>query len=121
MSALRPTVLNALLSGGYFKADLRGLNLSDVSIRNQYGPIDIMVPESASATIRITADSGDIRVYIPKNTQISCVINGASQIEYPQWNYVMNGTSLTPRSASQLPVAVEITSNNGTVRIIESE
>ena len=121
LSALRPTELNAVLNAGYFKADLRGLNLSDVKIENKFGPIDIMVPDSTQANVKITAGSGDIRIYIPKGITVSCVITGASSIDYPQWNYVMNGTSVTPRSSTQLTVSVEIESNNGTVRIIESE
>lgn len=121
LSALRPTELNVVLAAGYFKADLRGLNLSDVVIENKFGPIDIMVPDSTQAHVKIIAGSGDVRVYIPKGTSISCVITGAASIDYPQWSYVMNGTSVTPRSQVRLPISMEIQSNNGTVRIIESE
>ena len=121
LSALRPTDLNAELESGYFKADLRGLNLSSVSVRNKFGPIDIMVPEATPARISITADRGDVRIYIPKGGSVSCEITGAASLDYPQWSYVMNGTSLMPRGQAKQPVQVEIKSNNGTVRIIEIE
>ena len=121
LSALRSTELNAVLDSGYFKADFRGLNLSSVNIENKFGPIDIMAPDSVQTRVKITAGSGDIRIYIPKGTSISCVINGASTIDYPQWSYAMNGNTVAPRSHTQQSVSFEIQSNNGTVRIIESE
>ena len=121
LTSLRRTALNAVLDSGYFKADLRGLNLSAVDIVNKYGPIDIMVPQSADGKIRITASSGDIRVYIPKSTRISCMITGTSQVDYPQRNYTFSGGTLIPRSPVPGPIIMEIRSNNGHVQIIESE
>ena len=121
LSSQVSTALNAVLNSGYFKADLRGLDLSSVNIENKYGPIDVMMPMMTEAGIRISAGNGDIRVYIPRGVRISCVITGTNRVEYPQRNYVFSNSTLTPRSAMQAPIRMEIRSNNGSVRIIESE
>ena len=80
-----------------------------------------MAPQRANGKVRISAGSGDIRLYIPKNVRISCTISGAAEIEYPQRNYMLNNNTLTPRNAQVMPVEVEIISNGGKLRIIESE
>ena len=121
LTGLRQTGLNVFLSTGYFKADLRGLNLSAVSIENQYGPVDVMTPQSTGAPIKITAGNGDIRVYIPKGGRISCMIMGTDQVEYPQRSYSFSGGMLTPRSTMTAPISMEIRSNSGRVQIIESQ
>ena len=121
LSSQRTADLNIVLDNGYVKADLRGLNLNAVNIENKFGPVDVMAPQRASGKVRISAGSGDIRLYIPKNVRISCSISGAADIEYPQRNYMLNNNTLTPRSAQVMPVEVEIISNGGKLRIIESE
>ena len=121
LSPQRMTSLNAVLDNGYIKADLRSMNLSSVSIENKRGPVDLMVPVSTNAPIRITSSYGDIRIYVPRGAVVSCRINGAGNIEYPQYTYALSGNILTPLRSQQSPVYVEINSNNGLVRIIETE
>ena len=121
ISPKRKTDMNVVLNDGYLKADLRGMNLSAVSLENKSGPIDVMTMKKAGATIKIKAGNGDIRVYIPKNVRIACTIKGASAVDYPQNNYTFNNGSLEPRVPAESPVLLEITSNRGNVRIIESE
>lgn len=121
LSPQRALNLNAVINTGYIKADLRSLNLSAVNIENKFGPIDVMMPQSSQARIRINAGSGDIRVYIPKNGSINCTISGTSQVDYPQMSYSFGNNILAPRRVIGTPVTVEITSNGGTVRVIESE
>ncbi len=120
LSGQRQTGLNVFMETGYFKADLRGLDLSAVSIENKYGPIDIMTPQTAGAHIKITAGDGDIRVYVPNGGRIECTVVGTDQVEYPQRNYYYSGNMLTPRSSMQTPVSMEIHSRGGRVQIIES-
>lgn len=121
LSANRTAAVNAVLNSGYIKADLRSMNLSSVSIENKFGPIDVMVPRSANATIRIKASDGDIRVYIPGGTGINCYISGTGSVDFPQYSYNWSGNMLSPRRPMQNIINVEITSNNGRVQIIESE
>ncbi len=121
LSPNRKTGVNVKQLQGYLKADLRGLKLSGVSLENKSGPIDVMTPNTAGATIKIKAGNGDIRVYIPKDVYISCSIQGASNVEYPENHYTFSDESLSPRTQVESPVLVEIVSNNGQVRIIESE
>ena len=121
LSPQRTADLNVVLDSGYVKADLRGLSLNAVNIENKFGPVDVMAPQRAAGKVRISAGDGNIRLYLPKNVRISCTISGAAEIEYPQRNYMLNNNTLTPRSAQVTPIAVEIISNGGSVRIIESE
>lgn len=121
LSSQISTALNAVLESGYFKADLRGMDLSSVNVENKYGPIDIMMPMITDGGIRIKAGNGDIRVYVPRGVRISSVISGTDLIEYPQRNYTFSNNTLTPRSALQTPIRMEIISNGGRVQIIESE
>ncbi len=121
VSSKRRTDLKVVLGSGYLKADLRGMNLSAVSLENKSGPIDVMTTTTAKAVIRVKAGDGEIRVYIPKDVHISCTVKGASQFDFPQKHYVLNGNELTPRDPVESPVRVEIESNRGSVRIIESE
>ena len=120
-SSSRTAAINAVLNSGYIKADLRSMNLSAVSIENKFGPIDVMVPRSTAATIRINASNGDIRVYIPGGTGINCYISGTGSVDFPQYSYNWSGNVLSPRRPMQNIINVEITSNNGRVQIIESE
>ena len=80
-----------------------------------------MAPQQANGKLRINAGSGDIRLYLPKNVRVACTISGTGDIEYPQWSYTLNNNTLNPRSAQSTPIEVEIISNSGKVRIIESE
>lgn len=112
--------LNVVLDKGYVKADLRGLNLSTVKIENGVGPVDIMVPYSGGS-ITVNAGDGNVRVYVPSSVRISCSVRGAANIEYPQRNYTLNGTVISPRGSVSDPIRVEIVSNGGNVQIIESE
>ena len=121
LSPQRTSSINAVLNNGYIKADLRSMDLSSVSIENKHGPVDVMVPVSTNAPIKITSYYGDIRVYIPRGAVVSCVISGAGNIEYPQYTYALSGNMLTPLRNQQTPIHVEIKSNNGLVRIIETE
>ena len=121
LSSNRTAAVNAVLNSGYIKADLRSMNLSSVSIENKFGPIDVMVPRSTNAPIRIKASDGDIRVYIPGGTGISCYISGTGSVDFPQYSYNWSGNVLSPRRPMQNIINVEITSNNGRVQIIESE
>ena len=121
LSPQRLASINAVLLNGYIKADLRSMNLSSVSIENKHGPVDVMVPVSTNAPIKITSYYGDIRVYVPRGAVVSCMINGAGNIEYPQYTYALSGNILTPLRSQQAPIRVEINSNNGLVRIIETE
>ena len=121
LSPQRTADLNIVLENGYVKADLRGLNLNAVNIENKFGPVDVMAPQSAAGKIRINAGNGDIRLYIPKNVRIACTFSGTADIEYPQRNYTLNNNTLNPRNTQVTPVAVEIISHGGRVRIIESE
>ena len=120
MTRDRSVDLDLTLAAGYVKADLRGLNLSSVRIENKFGPVDVMVPYSGGS-ITLNAGSGNIRLYVPGSVRVSCSVTGAANVEYPQRNYAMNGTVITPRSASQNVIRVEIISNGGNVQIIESE
>ncbi len=117
----RKTDLNVVLNDGYLKADLRGMTLTSVSLENKSGPLDVMTTSAAKAVIKVKAGKGDIRVYIPKGVFIECTVKGAAQFEYPQNNYVLSGNSMTPRRPAESPVQVEISSNRGSVRIIETE
>ena len=121
LSSQRTADLNIALDNGYVKADLRGLNLNTVNIENKFGPVDVMAPQRANEKVRINAGNGDIRLYLPNNIRIKCTISGAGNIEYPQRNYTLNDNVLNPRSAMAKPIEVEIISNGGRVRIIESE
>ena len=121
LSSQRTIALNAVLTNGYIKADLRSLNLSSVTVENKYGPVDVMVPVSTSAPIKIITSYGDIRVYVPRGAVVNFMITGAANIEYPQYSYLLSGNILTPVRAQQSPIQVEIKSNNGIVRIIETE
>ena len=121
LSSNRTAAVNAVLNSGYIKADLRSMNLSSVNIENKFGPIDVMVPRSTNAPIRIKASDGDIRVYIPGGTGINCYISGTGSVDFPQYSYNWSGNVLSPRRPMQNIVNVEITSNNGRVQIIESE
>ena len=121
LSSQRAADLNIVLNNGYVKADLRGLNLNAVNIENKFGPVDVMAPQRANGKLRINAGSGDIRLYLPKNVRISCMVSGTADIEYPQRNYALNNNMLSPRNAQVTPIEVEIISNGGRVRIIESE
>ena len=121
VSPQRVAALNAVLNNGYIKADLRSLNLSSVSIENKYGPVDVMVPVSTNAPIKITSSYGDIRLYVPRGAVVNCVITGAANIEYPQYTYALSGNTLMPVRSQQTPIRVEIRSNNGLVRVIETE
>lgn len=121
LSSNRTAAVNAILNSGYIKADLRSMNLSSVNIENKFGPIDVMVPRSTNAPIRIKASDGDIRVYIPGGTGINCYISGTGSVDFPQYSYNWSGNVLSPRRPMQNIVNVEITSNNGRVQIIESE
>lgn len=112
--------LNITVNNGYIKADLRSLNLSSAVLENKYGPVDVMVPKSAGGSVKVISSNGDIRIYIPAGTAISCSISGTSQIEYPQYSYVLSNGVMLPRGAVQNPVRVEVRSNNGIVKIIES-
>ena len=49
------------------------------------------------------------------------MVSGTADIEYPQRNYALNNNMLSPRNAQVTPIEVEIISNGGRVRIIESE
>ena len=121
LSSNRTAAVNAVLNSGYIKADLRSMNLSSVSIENKFGPIDVMVPRSTNAPIRIKASDGDIRVYIPGGTGINCYISGTGSVDFPQYSYNWSGNMLSPRRPMQNIINVEITSNSGRVQIIESE
>jgi len=119
LTAERTIAINAVLNKGYFKADLRSLNLSDVKIENKYGPIDVMVPQSTNAKITLKASEEPVRVFVPNGTSVVCIINGASKIDYPQWNYVLSENTVSPRHPGQNMITVEINSSNGVVEIIE--
>lgn len=119
LSPQRTIALNVKLAMGYVKADLRSLMLSDVSIENQYGPIDVMVPHATGAKITLVSTGDTIRVYVPSDANVSCIINGTSKIEYPQWNYMLSGNRVTPKRSTSEPITVEINSANGNVQIIE--
>ena len=121
LSSQRAADLNIALDNGYVKADLRGLNLNTVNIENKFGPVDVMAPQRANEKVRISAGNGDIRLYLPNNIRVKCTISGAGDIEYPQRNYTLSNNELNPRSAMAKPIEVEIISNGGRVRIIESE
>lgn len=121
LSSDRTLRLNAIMNNGYLKADLRSMNLSGVNLENKYGPIDIMVPKTTGAPIQIKASNGDIRIYIPKGTAINCYISGAGSVDYPQYNYNWSGSVLSPMRPAMNMINVEVISNNGQVRIIESE
>ena len=121
LSSDRTVSISAAINNGYIKADLRTLNLSAVSIENKHGPIDVMVPQNTGTPIRIKASDGDIRIYIPKGTAINCYISGTGSVDYPQYSYKWSGNVLTPMRPAMNLINVEITSNNGQIRIIESE
>lgn len=121
LSSNKTAAVNAVMNSGYIKADLRSMNLSSVSIENKFGPIDVMVPRSTNAPIRINASDGDIRIYIPGGTGINCSISGTGSVDFPQYSYNWSGNVLSPRRPMQNIITVEITSNNGRVQIIESE
>lgn len=121
LSSDRTIGINAVMNSGYIKADLRTLNLSTVFIENKYGPIDVMVPQNTGAPIQIKASDGDIRIYIPKGTAIRCTISGTGSVDYPQYSYNWSDGILSPMRPSMNLINVEITSNNGQIRIIESE
>ena len=121
LSSQRAADLNVVLNTGYVKADLRGMNLNSVSIQNKFGPVDVMAPQSAAGKIRINAGDGAVRLYLPKNVRVSCSVSGTDNIEYPERNYTMSGNVISPRNTAQNLILVEIVSNNGQVRIIESE
>lgn len=121
ISNQRAVALNAVLNSGYLKADLRGLNLSTVNLENRFGPVDVMVPQTASGRISINVSDGNLRIYIPGGTRITCDISGADHVDYPQRTYALNGGTLSPRSAVQAPISVTVSMSGGTVQIIESE
>ena len=112
--------LNITMNNGYVKADLRLLNLSSAVIENKYGPVDVMVPNTVNGTVKVTSSNGDIRIYIPGGTAISASITGTNRIEYPQYSYLLSDGVMLPRGAAQNPVRVEVHSNNGLVKIIET-
>ena len=118
LTTQRNIAINTVLNSGYIKADLRSLNLSDVYLENKYGPVDVMVPHATDARINIKASGDNIRLYVPSGAVVSCVINGASSIDYPQWDYTLSGNILSPRRGTQSPIIVEISVSGGSVQII---
>ena len=121
LSPQRTADLNIVLNNGYVKTDLRGLKLNAVNIENKSGPVDVMAPQRADGKLRISAGRGDIRLSLPKNVRIACTVSGTSNIEFPQWSYTLSGNKLNPRNPQTTPIDVEIVSNGGSVKIIESE
>ena len=83
----KPLNLSVLLQTGYLKYDLRGLNLTGVSLVNNNGAIDVMAPYQSSAEIIISAVNGGVRVYIPMGASVLCRVTGTSDFQFPS-NYV---------------------------------
>lgn len=118
LTTQRSISVSTVLNSGYIKADLRSLDLSDVSLENKYGPVDVMVPHATVAKINIKASGDNVRLYIPSGAVVSCVITGADSIDYPQWDYTLSGNILSPRRGTQTPIMVEISMSGGSVQVI---
>ena len=115
------TAINASVNNGYIKADLRNLNLSSVNIENNFGPIDIMIPQNMENGIKITTVDGDVRLYVPGGTAINCTINSAGSVDFPQYSFNLFGNVLSSRRPDHKPIDIEINANNGYVQIIENK
>ena len=115
------TAINASVNSGYIKADLRNLNLSSVNLENNFGPIDIMIPQNMETGIKITAADGDVRVYVPGGAAINCTILSAGSVDFPQYSFNLFGNVISSRRPDHQPIDIEINANNGYVQIIESK
>ncbi len=119
LSPQRTSAVDIEMTNGYVKTDLRGLNLSSVTINNAYGPVDVMVPVSSTAPVSITAGNGMVRVYIPSGGSVSVNVSGTENVSCPDSYTYANGT-VSPKAAAGTTVSVTIVSNGGSVQIIES-
>ena len=116
----KPTALNMVMNNGYLKADLRSLNLTSASLENKYGPVDVMVPQSGNAVIKISVYDGNLRVYVPSGASVSCILSGEAQLDYPMAKYDFDGSRVTPKSPAANPVTVEIYVRSGSIQIIDN-
>lgn len=116
----KPTALTMIMNSGYLKADLRSLNLTGVSLENKYGPVDVMVPQSADAVIKINVSNGNLRLYVPSGASVSVALSGEAQLDYPMAKYDFDGSRVTPKNPGARPVSVEVYIAAGSVQIIDN-
>lgn len=112
--------LAATMENGYQMVDLRGFQLASAMITNKNGNIDVMLPFSAQIPINISAQAGNIRIYIPQGVSVTCTISGSGSVSYPE-NYIKEGSSVYSREPSGNTVTVNVQTTNGSIKLISAQ
>ncbi|GEM_PF-986550 len=119
ISQKQSVTLMTAMNDGYQMIDMRGLTVNEVTIINNSGDIDVMLPFNAAVPVNISTQKGSIRIFVPENVSAYVTVRESSGMVYPE-NYAQNGAQIFPIAQADGSSQVTVNANApaGQVKVI---